>query len=143
LRLRDLPEHSSIRRGTARVGSSKTKNGNRQNREEGNAPYVLKVQRPRLTRAAEPPDEIAAWLEDGWDDPAKPDIFEETMEESADGVAPRFVKFADDPARMASFERWKSLRREWANAEKPARAAMKIFESLYSLYAGSTGKGSE
>ena len=135
LRLCDLPEHPSIRRGTAKLGSSRTKGGNIQNREEeGGASYVLKAQRPRLTRPPEPPDEIAGWLEEGWDDPGKSVTFEETMEKSADGAAPRLVKFADDPARVAQLGRWKLLRNEWAKTEGPARAAMKIFESLYSLY---------
>jgi very-short-patch-repair endonuclease len=135
LRLRDLPDHPSVQRGTAKSSSSKSKNGNSQKAEMGSSScYVLKVHRPRLNRAPEPPDEISAWLEDGWDDPAKPVIFEEMMEESVDGVAPRFVRFADDPARMARLERWKLLRSEWVSTEKPARAAMNLFESLYALY---------
>jgi very-short-patch-repair endonuclease len=134
LRLCDLPEHPSIRKGTAKLSSSKTKNGNGQNREEGSESYILKVQRPRLARVPEPPEEIAAWLEDGWEDPAKSVIFEETMEKSVDGGAPRLLKFGDDPGRVASLEHWKLLRREWVKTETPARAAMKIFESLYSLY---------
>ena len=142
LRLRDLPEHSSIRRGKAKPSSSKSKNGNPQNREDDPAGYLLKVQRPRLTRAPEPPDEIVAWLEDGWEDPSKPVIFEETMEESIGGTAPRSVKFADDPARLGSLERWRLLRSEWVNTEKPARAAMRIFESLYVLY-GRIGREGE
>jgi very-short-patch-repair endonuclease len=134
LRLRDLPEHTSIRQGTAKPSSSKSKNGNSQSGEEGTASYVLKVQRPRLTRAPEPPEEIAAWLGDGWDDPSKPVIFDESIEVPADGAAPKLAKFADDPARLASLEHWKLLRSEWVKTEKPARAAMRIFESFYSLY---------
>src|SRR5215813_14098071 len=80
LRLRDLPEHSSVQRGAARAGASKTKSGNGQTTEDGGPSYVLKVQRPRLTRAPEPPEEIAAWLEDGWENPSKPIFFEETRE---------------------------------------------------------------
>src|SRR5882672_8708340 len=131
--LRDLPDHPSIQRG-GKAGSSKAKNGNSQSKEDGGANYVLKVQRPRLTRPPEPPEEIAAWLEDGWDDPSNAFAVEETLEESKNGVEPRIVKFADDPARSASLERWKLLRDEWAKTEKPVRAAMKIFESLYALY---------
>ena len=134
LRLCDLPEHSSIRRGTARLSSPKTRNENSQTREDGGAGYILKVQRPHLTCPPDPPDEIAAWLKEGWDDPAKPVIFEETMETSVDGAARRLVKFAHDPARVASLERWRLLRGEWAKTEKPARAGMNIFESLYSLH---------
>jgi hypothetical protein len=130
LRLRDLPEHSSIRRGTAKLSASTAKNGNSQNREEAGPTYILTVQRPRLTPAPEPPDEITEWLQDGWDDPTKAVILEETHERSASGTAPSLVKFDDDPARVESLERWKALRGEWVKTEKPARAAMKVFESL-------------
>src|SRR3984893_549310 len=132
--LRDLPEHPSIQRGTAKASSLKTKNGNGQGAEDGGASYVLKVRRPRLTRAPEPPEEIAAWLEDGWDDPSNAFTVEETLEESENGTEPRMLKFADDPARTASLERWRLLRDEWVKTETPARAAMKIFETFYALY---------
>src|SRR5712692_5878500 len=130
--MRDLPEHASIQRGGAK--SLKTKNGDGHDSELGGASYVLKVQRPRLTRAPEPPEEIAAWLEDGWDDPSNGFTVEETLEESGNGAEPRMVKFADDAARTASLERWKVLREEWVKTEKPARAAMKVFETFYALY---------
>src|ERR1700730_466371 len=133
--LRDLPEHPSIQRGAAKSGSLKAKNGNSESTEDAGASYVLKVQRPRLSRAPEPPEEIAAWLEDGWDDPSKGFMIQETtVEESESGAEPRVVKFADDPARVASLERWKNVRDEWVKTEKPARAAMKIFETFYALY---------
>jgi very-short-patch-repair endonuclease len=130
--LRDLPEHPSMQRGAAKASSLKTKNGNSQSPEDG-ASYVLKVQRPRLTRAPEPPGEIAAWLEDGWDDPSNGLTVNQTREESENSAEPR-VTFAVDPARTASLERWKHLRDEWVKTEKPARAVMKFFESLYALY---------
>ena len=133
LRLRDLPEHPSIQRGAAKDSSSKTKNGNSQSAEDV-ANYVLKVQRPWLTRAPEPPEEIATWLEDGWDDPSNALAAKQTLEESEKSAEQRVVKFADDPARTASLERWKLLRNEWVKTEKPARAAMKIFESFYALF---------
>src|SRR6267378_4531905 len=132
LRLRDLPEHASIQLGGAK--SLKTKNGNGEDSEPGGSNYVLKVQRPRLTRAPEPPEEIAAWLEDGWDDPSSAFAVRPALEESEISPAPTIVSFTDDAARTASLERWKLLRDEWVKTEKPARAAMKIFESLYALY---------
>jgi very-short-patch-repair endonuclease len=132
--LRDLPEHASIQRGAGKAGCSTTKNGNSQGREDGGASFVLKVQRPRLTCAPEPPEEIAARLEDGWDDPSNAFTVEGTVEESENSLASKIVKPADDPARTASLERWKLLRNEWVKTEKPARGAMKIFESLYALY---------
>src|SRR5580692_3683017 len=132
--LRDLPEHPSIQRASARAGSLKTRNGNSQNTEDGGASYVLRVQRPRLTRAPEPPEEISGWLKDGWDDPFTALLIEETLDESANSAELGIVKFADDPARTSSLERWRLLRDEWVKTEKPARAAMKVFEALYTLY---------
>jgi very-short-patch-repair endonuclease len=134
LRLHELPEHPSIQRGAARAGSAKTKNAGSPSSEEGGANYVLKVQRPRLSRPPEPPGEIADWLEEGWDDPSNAVAVEETLEESDNRAELRIAKFADDPARTASLERWKLLREEWLKTEKPARAAMKIFETFYALY---------
>src|SRR6266436_3829604 len=130
--MHDLPEHASIQRGGSK--SLKTKNGNGHETEDSGANYVLKVQRPRLTRAPEPPEEIAAWLEDGWDDPSNGFALKQTLEETENGAESRIAKFADDPARTATLERWKLARNEWVRTEKPARAAMKIFESLYALY---------
>jgi very-short-patch-repair endonuclease len=131
--LRDLPQHSSIQRGAAKDSSAKSKNGNSQSAEEGGT-YILRVQRPRLTRAPEPPEEIAAWLEEGWDDPTNGLMVKQTLEGSESHAEGRNLKFSDDPARTASLERWRLLRDSWVKSEKPARAAMKIFESLYALY---------
>src|SRR4030088_3088932 len=58
LRLRDLPEHSSLQRGAAKTNSAKAKSPKEETASDGSANYVLKVQRPRLTRAPEPPEEI-------------------------------------------------------------------------------------
>jgi very-short-patch-repair endonuclease len=132
--LRDLPEHPSVQRGAAKADSLGAKNGNEQGTEGCGASYVLKVQRPRLTRAPEPPEEIAPLLEDGWDDPSNGFTLKQTLEEANNGAAPMVAQFVDDPGRVESFERWKTLRSEWVKTEKPARVAMKIFESFYALY---------
>jgi very-short-patch-repair endonuclease len=134
LSMRDLPDHSSIQRGGARVSSSKAKDKSNQAIEDSAPSYILKVQRPRLTRPPEPPEEISAWLEDGWDDPSNTVPVEETLEEPENLREQRIVKFADDPARTAALERWKFLRDDWVKTERPARAAMKVFETLYTLY---------
>jgi len=131
--LHELPEHPSIQRGSAKQASSKKKNGNSQDGEDV-ANFVLKVQRPRLTRPPEPPEEIAAWLEDGWEDPLISFTVKQTLEQSENKAEQRLVKFADDSARMAALERWNISRLEWVKTEIPARASMKLFESLYALY---------
>ena len=134
--MRDLPDHSSIQRGAAKICSPKAKDKNSRAIEDTGSNYILKVRRPRLTRPPEPPKEISAWLEDGWDDPSNTLSLsvEETLEEPENSREQRIVKFADDPARSAAWERWKLLRDDWVKNEKPARAAMKIFETFYTLY---------
>src|SRR3981081_3962249 len=69
--LHDLPDHASIKRGTAKSSATKTKVADSQNGDASAGGFVLKVQRPKLTSPPEPPYAIAAWLETGWDDPAK------------------------------------------------------------------------
>ena len=132
--MRDLPEHSSIQKGATKVSSPKAKDGNSQATEDSGPSYILKVRRPRLTRPPEPPEEISAWLEDGWDDPSNTIAVEETLDESENHREQQIVKFADDPARTAALERWKLLRDDWVKKERPAREAMKIFETFYALY---------
>jgi hypothetical protein len=130
--LRELPEHPSIQRGGAKP--LKAKNGNSHATEDGGPNFVIKVQRPRLARPPEPPEDIAAWLEDGWDDPSREVVVKQALEDSENKVRVAVAQFTDDPARPASLDRWKLLRDDWAKMEKPARAAMKIFETLYALY---------
>src|SRR5467141_668196 len=138
----DLPEHASIKRGTAKSSAAKTKAAYSQNGDASAGGFVLKVQRPELTSPPEPPYAIAAWLEAGWDDPSKEPSVSASRNESDQEGETRIANFEDDPARLAGLRRWKVAREEWAKNEKPARAAMKIFETLYSLY-GRIGREAE
>jgi very-short-patch-repair endonuclease len=132
-RLRDLPDHPSVQRGSAKASLAKVKSSSPSADDSGPG-YILKVKRPKLTSAPEPPEPIASWIEDGWDDPSKAVSVEETQDDSENNLEPTIRKFSDDPARVANLERWKLARNEWAKTEKPARAAMKLFETLYALY---------
>src|SRR6202022_4820959 len=119
--VRAPPDHPSIKRGAARSSSLKEKSADSQSLENGDARFVLRVQRPRLTRAPEPPDEIAAWLEPGWDDPSNGFSIRETRTTSEPVSEAGLVKFAADPARSAGLQSWKLVRDEWAKNEEPAR----------------------
>src|ERR1700731_2296098 len=133
--LHGLPSHPTIKRGAAKSSSSKTKaKENPAGDTNGGVDFLLKVQRPVLTRPPEPPDEIANWLEAGWDNPSEEIGFRETQAESDEAGGSRVAKFDEDKARAAALQRWKLSRDEWAKNERPARAAMKIFETLYTLY---------
>ena len=131
--LRDIPEHASVRKGETKPEPAKASEPSANQDEEG-AGYVLKAKRPRLTRAPEPPEEIADWLETGWDDPANRVSLRGTLDGPEADHETAGAKFADDPGRTQSFLRWKMSREEWAEKERPARAAMKLFETLYALH---------
>src|SRR5882672_8181652 len=133
--LHGLPNHAAIKRGAAKTTSSKSKaRENQAGENEGGGEFLLKVQRPALTRPPEPPEEIANWLEAGWDNPSEEIEVRETLSESEESAGPRVERFDEDKMRVAGLQRWKSSRDEWARSEKPARAAMKVFETLYALY---------
>jgi hypothetical protein len=133
--LHGLPSHSTIKRGAAKSSTSKSKAKETQPAEsDAVGDFLLKVQRPVLTRPPEPPDDIANWLEAGWDNPSEEIVFRESQAESDPSGSPRVARFEDDEARTAALQRWKLSRDEWAKSERPARAAMKIFETLYALY---------
>src|SRR5207245_114420 len=132
--LHDLPDHPSIKRGASKCAPAKSKAAESQNGDTSSSGFVLKVQRPALTSPPEPPGTIAAWLEAGWDDPSKEPSVSASRNESDQEGETRIGNFTDEPSRMAALQRWKVAREEWTKNEKPARAAMKIFETLYSLY---------
>src|SRR5882724_7824900 len=132
--LHDLPEHPSIKRSASKSASTKGKAADLQNDDTGAGGFVVKVQRPTLTAPPEPPAAIAAWLEAGWEDPSsEPSVSASRNEPDQQGEA-RTTNFADEPARLAVLQRWTAARQEWARNERPARAAMRIFETFYSLY---------
>jgi len=134
--LHGLPNHPTIKRGTAKAGASKTKAA-KENQAGENDPageFLLKVQRPVLTRTPEPPEEIAGWLESGWDNPSEEIAVRDTRNESEEAGDSRVERFDEDKARVAALQRWKLSRDEWAEKERPARAAMKVFETLYGLH---------
>ena len=135
--LHDLPTHSAIRHNAARSSPSslKTKGGDGQSEAASpSAIFSLRVQRPLLTQPPEPPNEIVSWLEPGWDDPFHFALVAESREEPQGNGASLTIQFAGDPARTAALRRWAVLRDEWARSEKPARQAMQLFETFYSLY---------
>ena len=112
--LKDLPSHPSI-----------------QNNVDD---FVLRVKRPILTRCAPPPDNIANWLEGGWEDPFQEIKIISSQNEPLAGGGARIVRLEDDPKRVSLLADWKKERDEWSHNEQPARQAMKIFEKLYELH---------
>jgi hypothetical protein len=134
---RDLPDHSSIRRGIVGQSSNASagaKTEPRSDLEKAGDDFILKVRRPTVTHAPGPPEVITLWLEHGWEDPTGQVRIRASRNEGGEGAETRVVEFGDDPQRPKVLETWKVLRDEWARNELPARKAMKIFEQLYELY---------
>ncbi len=135
--LRDLPDHPSIRRGkyyenSGTSGDEKTESGNEQPQADDN--FVLKVSRPLLTKPPAPLDSLLPWLKHGWEDASGQVKYHESLNLADKQGGTRSVRFEDSQQRVAEFEDWLTHRDEWARNEKPALAAMKVFEQLYELY---------
>ena len=132
--LKDLPDHPSVRRGTAGLiespGLAVSEDGLSAHRQ--NPDFVLKIARPRLTSPPAPPTALEGWLEASWEDPFKEVSALESKKEASPGAGR--VRFAADPKRVVAFEQWKDRRDQWAKDERPARTAMDIFEDFYELY---------
>lgn len=116
--LRDLPNHSSVRVA--------------QNSHNAMT-FILKVRRPKLTPAPPPPEEIIHWLSTGWRDAGEQVGVKRVMSQSDAQEVERIVRFDDDPLRPRLLGEWKARREKWAEAERPAFAAMNLYERLYSL----------
>jgi very-short-patch-repair endonuclease len=117
LRLKSLPAHQAITLGKG----------------DGDS-FVLKVDRPRLTRPPAPPAEIREWLQPGWDDPARAERIVESNIEKGRAGEEHQVNFNDEPERVRSYKQWAVKRGSWAEQERPAREAFKVFERVYALY---------
>lgn len=118
----DLPDHPVIQLGNPA-------------NHDGHEPFILKVGKPDLTPCPEPPQEIQSWLQNGWQNPEKTvQVFESKTRMDEDGSEVK-ENFQDDESRMALFEEWLKQRNAWVEKERPARAAMRIYETLYGVYA--------
>jgi very-short-patch-repair endonuclease len=136
--LKDLPDHPSIRRGAPRQRdasdtpeSKAVANGVSPREEQA---FLVKIHRPRLTSAPTPPKELESWLERGWEDPSREISLRVTQNQQDERGQTKIIRFDDDPQRRSPFEAWKQRRDIWAKNENPARASMKLFETLYDLY---------
>lgn len=134
--MRDLPEHSSIVVGSF-MEQDETTLTEGSDTAGGSAfldDILLKVQRPELKAAPQPPETLLAWLENGWQkiDGTVRIIDSKTTDEKDEGGNPVIVTFDEDAERVRLFREWNRKREEWVVAEKPAYQTMAIFERLYS-----------
>jgi len=95
---------------------------------------LIRIKRARLTPCPKPPDALDGWLKPGW----------QSVDEEAEVLESRnfldrenetdTVAFADDAQRVAALNAWAMTRAKWAEAERPAIAALKVFERIHTLW---------
>lgn len=121
----DLPQHESIKHGRFPDRDDETTGTD----------FVLKVSRPSLTRAPAPPEPLLPWLKKGWSTPwGKVEVEQYKTERLPDGTV-RKIEFAEDPERVQLLQEYTWRHTRWAERERPAWEAMRVFENLYALYA--------
>ena len=132
--LHDLPVHPAVKRGVTKSKSAKAADTNGHGTDADASGFVLRVQRPTLTPPPPPPQVVLPHVEAGWDDPSNTATLSETRQDSRELREPPAAGAADDLAMVSAFRNWKTQRDDWAKTEKPARASMRLFETLYALY---------
>jgi very-short-patch-repair endonuclease len=128
--LADLPKHPSITIGEVQISADAASESGAEAADDA-APLV-RVRRPTFTRAPRPPAVIAEWLEAGWEDPERHVEVRRARNERHHGETVS-VSFDEAPERPAALAQYRVAWSRWAEAERPTRAAMRVFERLYEL----------
>lgn len=137
----ELPNHPAIRRELV-LPAEEHKEATASSETE-TSEFILTVRRPRLTKPATPPGSLEGWLQPGWEDPLKEDVSTySTLNMQGPNGRTQIIRFEDENRRVQDFARWRASWKEWAENERPARHAMKVFENLYELY-GRLGREGE
>jgi very-short-patch-repair endonuclease len=93
---------------------------------------LLKVGRAKLTEPPPPPDILLDWLDADWksqQDP-QPNPQRDTLVEDQ-VVTERFDEY---PKRVEAFDAWIRVFMVWSEADRRAKAALKLFEKLYEVH---------
>jgi very-short-patch-repair endonuclease len=125
--LRDLPVHPSVSLVEVLVADPTA------DAPDEETPPLLRVARPKLTRAPEPPPILREHLGPGWDR-ADGAIKVHPVRNVVRAGETVTEQFEDDPARVVALAEWRTRWNVWADAERPALAAMRLFERLYELH---------
>lgn len=95
---------------------------------------LVRIKRARLTPCPKPPDALDGWLKPGWQSvDAEAEVLESRnfLDRETKTVT---VAFADDVQRVPALKAWAMTRAKWAEAERPAIAALKVFERIHTLW---------
>ncbi len=125
--LHDLPDHPCIRRSTFNEAPDDSSEDDGVNSDD----FILKVKRPTVTEPPDPPKDLLPWLQPGWQNVDGKVLVQPTLNA---GIDNRVRNFSDEPRLKTQLEEWNIRREAWVTTERPARAALTIFENLYALY---------
>jgi very-short-patch-repair endonuclease len=148
LPLAELPTYPTIFLGTVITEASAIDSGGGDAGTEDADQPLMRIGRPLLTEAPAPDNVLVRWVQGPWADPSTEPSLRDLMprvhpqaqtageEHNTQGEAsvPRFEALRDDPARAAAADAWLAAWRAWADAERPARQAMGVFDLFYALY---------
>lgn len=119
---KDLPNHNSV---------DYIDVNNQNSSEENRKDYLLRVKRPLITECPAPPEELRTYINGNWRDvDKKVELITEV--ELENGEHTETVEISDEIKSL--FMSWNEERNRWLLIEKPARAAMNVFQQLYKLY---------
>ncbi|WP_088189282.1 AAA domain-containing protein [Desulfosporosinus sp. FKA] len=126
----DLPNYLTIEKGQFENDFSDS------GISSASSPFILKIQRPVLTDAPQPPSSYLSVLKDTWKKPelrVRLNLDKITGEEDEEELTEEqlLANYSEDE----EFAQWLKSRELWAEKEVPARQAMEIYNKFYELYA--------
>ena len=130
LRIDNWPKHPCIV-----IGDGESMNHLDSERTGQGIEPLIRIGRATLTPCPEPPQELEPWLNCNWES-AEMEVDVVQHKDSLDPNTHTMITetFDEVAERVAAFENWKAIRREWAEKEILAVVARRVFETIYMLY---------
>lgn len=134
-RLDDLPDHPAIRfEYPLQTLTEEEESGAPAEADELPGPMILRIRRPNLKAAPEPPSRHAYWIEGDWRSPFEDLRLHSQRLEKDEDEKTVVVRLGDDQQREQTLRQWLGRWKDWSRQERPARQAMGVFEELYALH---------
>ncbi len=123
--LKDLPAHLSVEL-IRDAGTTQDR--------EGDGDIVLRLTRPETSACPPPPPALVEWLKPGWREFPGAIEIQPTRNGSGRGGKTQLEQFEADARRTSLLCSWKQEREQWVVNEAPARASLKLFQTVYEWY---------
>lgn len=96
--------------------------------------FLFKFKKPEIQGCPSPSQLIADWLQLGWKEPEKPGIYLVSKTELDINGNPEIINFDQSKDRVAAWQAWTERRNVWCEFEIPTRAALRVWEKIFTLY---------